>query len=96
LPPRLRALFALATNLLALGFLVLMAWRLWLYAGFLFEKGDTTQVWAVPLWPVALAVAFGSLFLLSGVLLLLIGAWRRLRGVEGPPAPAPSNIPYRE
>jgi TRAP-type C4-dicarboxylate transport system permease small subunit len=96
LPPRLRALCALVTNLLALGFLVLMAWRLWLYAVFLFQKGDTTQVWAVPLWPVALAVAFGSLFLLSGVLLLLIGAWRRLRGTEPPLAPAPASIPYRE
>src|SRR5437762_13215011 len=54
LPARLRAMFALVTNLLALGFLVLMAWQLWLYAGVLLEKGDTTQVWNVPLWPVAL------------------------------------------
>src|SRR5229473_810610 len=75
LPPRLRALFAVVTNLLALGFLALMAW---------------------PLWPVALAVAFGSLFLLTGVLLLLIGAWRRLMGAEPPPAPVPPGIPYRE
>src|SRR6266571_5985169 len=63
LPRHLRALFALITSVLALGFLALMSWRLWLYAGFLFEKGDTTQVWDVPLWPVAFAVAFGSLFL---------------------------------
>src|SRR5438094_8769732 len=60
LSPRLRASFALVTNVLALGFLALMSWRLWLYAAFLLEKGDTTQVWSVPLWPIALAVAFGS------------------------------------
>src|SRR6266567_4383911 len=96
LPPRLRALFALVTNLLALGFLALMAWRLWLYAGFLLEKGDTTQVWHVPLWPVALAVAFGSLFLLTGVILHLIGAWRHMRNPETPPTTIPSSTPYRE
>ena len=96
LPPRLRSLFALVTNLLALGFLVLMAWELWLYAGVLLDKGDTTQVWAVPLWPVAFAVAFGSLFLLTGVLLQLIGAGVRLRHPERQPMPPPSSVSYRE
>jgi len=96
LPARLRALFALVTNFLALGFLALMAWRLWLYAGFLFQKGDTTQVWDVPLWPVAFAVAFGSLFLLTGVLLHLVGAWRHVRNPEAPPTTTPSSTPYRE
>src|SRR5260370_21927955 len=32
LPARLRALFAIATNLLAFGFLALMTWQLWAYA----------------------------------------------------------------
>src|SRR5438105_12334286 len=41
LPPRLRALFALVTNLLALGFLAVMVWQLWLQADFLRAKGDT-------------------------------------------------------
>src|SRR6266478_5725337 len=72
LPPRLRAVFALVTNLLALGFLALMAWRLWLHADFLLAKGDTTMVWQLPLWPIAFAVAFGILFLLTGVLLQLL------------------------
>src|SRR5262249_17807518 len=65
LPPRLRALFAVVTNLLAAGFLAVMIWRLWLQADFLREKGDTTMVWTLPLWPVAFAVAFASLFLLT-------------------------------
>ena len=49
-----------STNLLALGFLAVMVWRLWLQAEFLRAKGDTTMVWNVPLWPVAFAVAVGS------------------------------------
>src|SRR5881392_2935980 len=48
LPPRLRALFALVTNLLALGFLAVMVWQLWLQADFLRAKGDTTMVWQLP------------------------------------------------
>jgi TRAP-type C4-dicarboxylate transport system permease small subunit len=96
LPARLRALFAIATNLLALGFLALMTWQLWAYAGVLLQKGDTTQVWEVPLWPVAIAVAFGSLFLLSGVLLHLIGAGVHLKHPEAEPTVPPTSQPYRE
>jgi TRAP-type C4-dicarboxylate transport system permease small subunit len=83
LPPRLRALLALATNLLALGFLAAMVWRLWLQAEFLRAKGDTTMVWQVPLWPVAVAIAAGSLLLLTGVMLHLIRAWQALANAEG-------------
>src|SRR5437764_2431366 len=39
LPPRLRALFALVTNLLALAFLAVLVWRLWAYAEFRYGKG---------------------------------------------------------
>jgi hypothetical protein len=60
---------------------------LWVQADFLFAKGDTTMVWAVPLWPFAFAVAFGSLFLLTGVFLQLLHAWARLTGVEPEPPP---------
>jgi TRAP-type C4-dicarboxylate transport system permease small subunit len=86
LPPRGRALFALVMNLLAAAFLVLMVWRLWVQADFLREKGDTTMVWTVPLWPFAFAVAFGSIFLLTGVLVQLRHGWARFRGVEAEPA----------
>ena len=69
-------------------FLVLMVWRLWVQADFLRDKGDTTMVWTVPLWPFAFAVAFGSIFLLTGVLVQLLHAWARFRGVEAEPASA--------
>jgi TRAP-type C4-dicarboxylate transport system permease small subunit len=88
LPPRGRAFFGLVMNLLAAAFLVLTVWRLWVQADFLRDKGDTTMVWTVPLWPFAFAVAFGSIFLLTGVLVQLLHAWARFRGVEAEPAPA--------
>jgi len=87
LPPRLRGLFALVMNLLAFAFLAVMVWRLWHHAEYLRGKGDTTMVWTVPLWPFAYAVAFGSLFLLTGVLLQLAHAWARFAGAEPEPQP---------
>ena len=86
LPPKLCALLAVATNFLALGFVGLIIWTLWLHAAYLFEKGDLTQNWRMPLWPVAFTVAFGSLFLLTGVLLQLIAAWTIFRGEPLPDA----------
>ena len=58
-----------------------------------FEKGDTTQDWRVPLWPVAFAAAFGSLFLLTGVLLQLIAAWTILSGGRQPEPAARASAP---
>ena len=84
LPAKLSALLAVVTNLLALGFVGLVIWRLWLHAGYLLQKGDLTQNWQVPWWPVAFAVAFGSLFLLTGVLLQLIAALSILTGERQP------------
>jgi TRAP-type C4-dicarboxylate transport system permease small subunit len=96
LPPRLRAVFALVTNLLALAFLAVLVWRLWAYAEFLYGKGDTTMVWTVPLWPVAFAVALGSVLYLTGVFLHLVDTARRVRQPEQPPAVATPAQPYRE
>jgi TRAP-type C4-dicarboxylate transport system permease small subunit len=96
LPPRLRALLAVVTNLLALAFLALVVWRLWSQAEFLYAKGDTTMVWTVPLWPVAVAVAAGSVLFLTGVLLQLIAAWRAFSNPQQAALPAAGPQPYRE
>ena len=93
LPPKLCALLAVVTNFLALGFVGLMIWQLWLHALYLFQKGDLTQNWRVPLWPVAFAAAFGSLFLLTGVLLQLIAAWTLLSGERTPDSLPKSEQP---
>ena len=73
-----------------------LVWRLWLRADFLLAKGDTTQVWGVPFWPVAFAMALGSVFLVTGVLLHLIDACRRVTDRQGPPPPAPVAQPFTE
>src|SRR3954454_11323578 len=99
LPPRLRALFALVTNLLALGFLAVMVWQVGRQSEFLRAKGDTTMVWQLPLWPVAVAVAAGSVLFLTGVMLHLIRAWQALANREPAPMaaiPVPAPPPYRE
>ena len=89
-----RALLALVTNFLALGFvgltmLAAMAARRCICS----QKGDRHMIWRVPLWPVAFAAAFGSLFLLTGVLLQLIARMddpqRRTMQPEAVPNPAP-------
>lgn len=96
LTPRLRALLALVTNLLALIFLSVMVWRLWLQAAFLLAKGDTTMVGEVPLWPVAFAIAAGSMLFLTGVWLHLAAAWKTLADPGAVPAPVSPPQPYRE
>ena len=73
-----RALFGVITNALALAFLCIMIWRMWLQAAALLAKGDVTQVWRVAIWPVAFVMAFGGIFFLTGVLLHLMNAFRRI------------------
>jgi TRAP-type transport system small permease protein len=96
LPPRWRAAIATVTNLLALCFLAILTWRLWAHAEFLYGKGDTTMVWTVPLWPVAFAVALGSVFYLTGVFLHLLDSMRRVEKPEQAPVVSTPPQPYRE
>jgi TRAP-type C4-dicarboxylate transport system permease small subunit len=80
----LRAAVGLATNVLALAFLAVMVWRVWLRAADLLAKGDITQIWHIPIWPVAFVMAFGAVFFISGVLLHMLGALQRMRSEPGP------------
>lgn len=74
---RLRTALEAVTGLLALGFLALMVWQIWLRAGSLYAKGDYTPVFAIPLWPVAFAIAAASLLLLTGLAVHALGALGR-------------------
>jgi TRAP-type C4-dicarboxylate transport system permease small subunit len=85
LSARTRSIVEVLTNAVALGFLVLVTWRLWVQASFLLQKGDVTQVWRLPYWPVAYAIAIGSVFLLTGVLVHLMSAMRRASGRDAAP-----------
>jgi TRAP-type C4-dicarboxylate transport system permease small subunit len=91
----MRALFTLITNLLAFGFLLLMVWRVWLRASVLLDKGDTTQILLLPIWPFAFAMAIGSIFFLTGVLVHILYAAQRLTNPNAPPPPS-AQRPYSE
>ena len=82
MPDRARAALALVISAIAMVYLVIMAWRLWVQAFYLLGKGDRTQIWALPYGPLAIIMATGSLFLLTGTLFYLIDAFRRVRGRE--------------
>jgi TRAP-type C4-dicarboxylate transport system permease small subunit len=84
LPELLRTWLSLVTNVLASLFLVVLIWQLWQRAALLFEKGDTTPIWLIALWPIAFLMAGGSIFLLTGVLLQTIEAYRRLTNPQAP------------
>jgi TRAP-type C4-dicarboxylate transport system permease small subunit len=61
-----RVLIGLITNVLALGFLVLMVWRLWLQMTILFDKGDVSPVMLFPRWPTAVLITIGAVFFITG------------------------------
>jgi TRAP-type transport system small permease protein len=91
-----RALVSLVTNVLAFGFLALLVWRLWERAMVLLDKGDVSPVMSIPRWPTAFVMAVGSVFFLTGLLVHIIGACRRLTGADvAPPTPL-SERPYTE
>jgi TRAP-type C4-dicarboxylate transport system permease small subunit len=69
LPERTRVWLGLVANVLSLGFVLIMVWRLWLQAAFITSKGDTTPILNFPLWPIAYVTAAGSLFLVTGLAL---------------------------
>lgn len=73
-----RALLEIVTGLLALLFLGLMIWRLWLRAEGLLVAGDVTQVWGIPLWPVAFAMAAAAALLFTGMAVHTAAALARL------------------
>jgi len=83
LPDWLRAVVGLVTNGLALAFLAVMVWRVWLRAAELLAEGDITQIWLVPIWPVAFAMAFGAAFFVSGVFLHMLGTLQKISGERG-------------
>ena len=62
-------------------------------------EGDAegpAMVWTVPLWPVAFAVAAGSVLFLTGVFLHLVNAWVALSNPRRVEVPAAASQPYRE
>jgi TRAP-type C4-dicarboxylate transport system permease small subunit len=92
---RVQAFLGVLTNLLALGYLVLLVWRIWARAEVAYSSGDVTPILAFPLWPVAVLIAAGSILLLTGVFYQLLVSFQRARNPAAAPAAAPAQ-PFRE
>src|SRR5215510_4042194 len=95
LSERSRVWLGLVTNILSLGFVLLMVWRLWLQAAFIGSKGDTTPIWNIPLWPIAYLIAAGSVFLVTGMLLHVLDSIDRAAHPEKS-APEAAQRPFQD
>jgi TRAP-type C4-dicarboxylate transport system permease small subunit len=95
LSERSRVWLGLVTNLLSLGFVLLMVWRLWLQAAFIGSKGDTTPIWNIPLWPIAYLIAAGSVFIVTGLVLHVVDSFDRAAH-PGRSAPEAAERPFQE
>jgi TRAP-type C4-dicarboxylate transport system permease small subunit len=95
LTERARVWFGLGTNILSLGFVALMVWRLWLQAAFITAKGDTTPILNFPLWPIAYVIAAGSIFLVSGLALHVLDSADRAVHPEKS-APEAAERPFQD
>jgi TRAP-type C4-dicarboxylate transport system permease small subunit len=95
LPKRARVWLGLVANLLSLGFVLIMVWRLWLQAAFIMSKGDTTPIWNFPLWPIAYVIAAGSIFLVTGLVLHVLDSIDRAAHPEKS-APESAERPFQD
>lgn len=95
LSERARVWLGLVTNILSLGFVLLMVWRLWLQAAFIASKGDTTPILNFPLWPIAYLIAAGSVFLVTGLALHVLDSVDRATN-PGKSAPETAERPFQD
>jgi TRAP-type C4-dicarboxylate transport system permease small subunit len=95
LSERARVWLGLVANVLSLGFVLIMAWRLWLQAAFILSKGDTTPIWNIPLWPIAYLIAAGSIFLVTGLALHVLDSIDRAAHPEKS-APETAERPFQD
>lgn len=95
LSERSRVWLGLVTNILSLGFVAIMVWRLWLQAAFIASKGDSTPIWNFPLWPIAYVIAGGSVFLFTGLILHVVDSVDRAVH-PGKSAPAAAERPFQD
>jgi TRAP-type C4-dicarboxylate transport system permease small subunit len=91
-----RALLRLMTNVVALGFLALMVWRLWLRTVALFDKGDVSPIMLIPRWPTALLMTVGAVFFLTGLVVHILADYARVRSDQAPPRPPSPPRPYTD
>lgn len=93
LPPRWQGACDGVTYTVSLVFVAAICWRLGEHAVAQRGKGDLTQIWEIPLWPVTAVMALCALVMLVALTIQWIQAVRIAAGLEapsdaGPPAGA--------
>ncbi|MEE2760201.1 MAG: TRAP transporter small permease [Pseudomonadota bacterium] len=74
--PRVQGILDTLTHLIALGFMLIVCWRLFLQAFSRIENNDITQIWEIPVWPVAYIMAIASILMVTSLALHLVLAAR--------------------
>ena len=100
MPQRMRALFDSATYLIATIFIALMGWQLFERMLTKFEKGDITELWEIPWWPVALVATICTMVMALALLAQWVDAVARTvtggaepkSSLEGAPPASPSAL----
>ncbi|MEE8436324.1 MAG: TRAP transporter small permease [bacterium] len=69
LPRRVQAVLEVIALAISIAFSAAMSRQLWLKAADTFQVGDLTQIWGIPVWPVAYVMAACSITLITGLAL---------------------------
>ena len=86
--PRVQATLDTITFFIAFVFMALVCWRLFLQAASRIENNDITQIWEIPVWPVAYVMAIASILMVTSLGLQLALA---ARATFAAPAGGPSG-----
>ena len=78
LPQRVQAGFEVVILLVSIAFTLLIFSQLWLKAVDTMAANDQTQVWFLPVWPIAFTMALCSLSITIGMIFLMFEALRSL------------------
>lgn len=84
LPDRWRATLDSMTYALSLLFVAAVCWRLGELALAQRHKGDLTQIWEIPLWPVSVVMVLCSLVMVAALAIQWVQALRIAAGLEAP------------
>lgn len=79
LPVRPRALLEIGVTIVGIAILFLMVWQMWKTAARLRSAGEYTPIHEIVIWPFAYVMAFASIFFLTGLLLYILRAVRRMK-----------------
>lgn len=79
LPVKIRSVLEIVVTIGSIAIIGLMVWRMWLTAALLRREGEYTQIHQIIIWPYAYVMAIASILFLTGLVLYIVRAYRRLR-----------------